>query len=95
MATIDSEAPVVSVAYRQRIEDVVTALGTDALHGLTDLEARTRLLRDGRNELAAEKPIPAWRRFLAQFQNVLVLLLLVATAISSPCGRLSGMQHSL
>ena len=82
MATVDSETPVVSIAYRQRIEDVVAALGTDALHGLTDPEARTRLLRDGRNELAAEKPIPAWRRFLAQFQNVLVLLLLVATAIS-------------
>ena len=82
MATVDSETPVVSIAYRQRIEDVVAALGTDAQHGLTDQEARTRLLRDGRNELAAEKPIPAWRRFLAQFQDVLVLLLLGATAIS-------------
>jgi P-type Ca2+ transporter type 2C len=81
MATVQSAAPV-SIAYRQRIEDVVAALDTDAQHGLTDLEARTRLLRDGRNELAAEKPIPAWRRFLAQFQDVLVLLLLVATAIS-------------
>ena len=37
----------------------------------------------GRNELAAEKPPPAWRRFLAQFQDVLVILLLVATAISA------------
>jgi Ca2+-transporting ATPase len=82
MATTESEAPAASIAYRQRIEDVVAALGTDARHGLTDLEARSRLLRDGRNELAAEKPIPAWRRFLAQFQDVLVLLLLVATAIS-------------
>jgi Ca2+-transporting ATPase len=82
MATVESEAPAVGIAYRQRIEDVVAALGTDGQHGLTDREARTRLLRDGRNELAAEKPIPAWRRFLAQFQDVLVLLLLVATAIS-------------
>ena len=83
MATVESETPVASIAYRQRIEDVVAALGTDAQHGLTDQDARTRLLRDGRNELAAEKPIPAWRRFLAQFQDVLVLLLLVATAISA------------
>jgi Ca2+-transporting ATPase len=36
----------------------------------------------GRNELTAEKPPPPWRRFLAQFQDVLVILLLVATAIS-------------
>jgi Ca2+-transporting ATPase len=82
MATVESEAPAVSIAYRQRIEEVVAALGTDTQRGLTGREAPTRLLRDGRNELAAEKPIPAWRRFLAQFQDVLVLLLLVATAIS-------------
>ena len=36
----------------------------------------------GRNELAAEPPVPRWRRFLAQFEDVLVILLLVATAIS-------------
>ena len=41
-----------------------------------------RLDRYGRNELTAEPPVPAWRRFLAQFQDVLVVLLLVATAIS-------------
>ncbi|MGH7559501.1 MAG: cation-translocating P-type ATPase, partial [Gemmatimonadales bacterium] len=28
-------------------------------------------------------PVPAWRQFLAQFQNVLVILLLIATAISA------------
>jgi Ca2+-transporting ATPase len=30
----------------------------------------------------AEKPVPAWRKFLGQFQDVLVILLLVATLIS-------------
>jgi P-type Ca2+ transporter type 2C len=49
---------------------------------LSDGEARTRLERFGRNELTAEKPVPAWRKFLAQFQDTLVILLLVATAIS-------------
>jgi Ca2+-transporting ATPase len=29
------------------------------------------------------RPIPAWRRFLAQFQDLLVVLLLVATAVSA------------
>ena len=46
-------------------------------------EARARLDRYGRNELAAEKPVPGWRKFLAQFQDMLVVLLLVATAIST------------
>ena len=49
---------------------------------MSDGEARTRLERYGRNELTAEKPVPAWRKFLAQFQDTLVILLLVATAIS-------------
>jgi Ca2+-transporting ATPase len=33
--------------------------------------------------LTAEKPVPAWRKFLAQFQDVLVILLLIATSISA------------
>ena len=53
-----------------------------ARRGLEDGEAAARLERYGRNELAAEPPVPRWRRFLAQFEDVLVILLLVATAIS-------------
>jgi Ca2+-transporting ATPase len=39
--------------------------------------------RHGPTELTVEKPAPAWRRFLAQFQDALVILLLAATAISA------------
>ncbi len=70
-------------AYRQPAEAVARALGTDTRRGLTEAEARSRLARYGRNELPAQPPVPAWRRFLAQFQDVLVLLLLVATAVSA------------
>src|SRR5207247_3690715 len=31
----------------------------------------------------AEEPVPGWRKFLAQFKDVLVVLLLVGAAISS------------
>src|SRR5262249_9853144 len=41
-----------------------------------------RLGRYGANELETQKPVPAWKRFLAQFKDMLVLLLLIATAIS-------------
>jgi Ca2+-transporting ATPase len=57
--------------------------GSDAAQGLSDSEVRARLQEFGRNELAAEQPVPAWRRFLEQFQDVLVILLLAATAISA------------
>jgi Ca2+-transporting ATPase len=70
-------------AYRLQSEAVLTALGTDAQTGLSEAEARARLEGQGRNELLAEKQVSAWSKFLAQFKDPLVILLLVATAISA------------
>jgi Ca2+-transporting ATPase len=72
-----------SIAYRWHIDDLAATLNTDLRRGLTEDDARTRRERFGPNEFASESPVPAWRRFLAQFQDVLVILLLVATAISA------------
>ena len=68
--------------YRATAADVATRLGSDLRRGLTEAAARARLAEIGPNELAAEPTVPAWRRFLAQFADLLVVLLLVATAIS-------------
>ena len=73
----------VTEAYQRDISAIVTELGTDPVRGLSESEAQSRRAQHGPNELAAEKPSPAWRRFLAQFQNVLVILLLIATTISA------------
>jgi P-type Ca2+ transporter type 2C len=70
-------------AYHQPVDAIVTALDTDARRGLSHEEARARLARYGSNELTAEKPMPAWRKFLAQFHDMLVILLLIATGISA------------
>ena len=83
MTTQISNEPSSSPAYRQSVPDAVAALGSDVRRGLTEEEARARLARHGRNELVGEAPTPAWRRLLAQFQDVLVILLLVATVIST------------
>ncbi len=72
-----------ALAYRHDAGVVIASLGSDSRRGLGDEDARARLERFGRNELAEAPPVPAWRRFLAQFQDVLVVLLLVATAISA------------
>jgi P-type Ca2+ transporter type 2C len=77
MSSIDLGA-----AYRQPAEAVIAALDSDADRGLTTEEARRRLAEYGPNELQAEAPTPAWRKFLAQFQDVLIILLLIAAAIS-------------
>lgn len=68
--------------YGQSVEAVVAAQQTDARRGLTQVEAQRRLASGGRNELLAPPAIPQWRRFLAQFANLLVILLLVAGGIS-------------
>jgi P-type Ca2+ transporter type 2C len=78
-----SVARVLKEPYQQSVDEVLTALGADGRHGLSEEETRARLVRYGENELTAEKPVPRWRKFLAQFQDVLVILLLIATLISA------------
>ena len=58
------------IAYRHSVEAVTDSLGTHPQNGLTEAEARARLGRDGPNELTGEPPVPAWRRFVAQFQDI-------------------------
>ena len=70
-------------AYRWTPADLAAALGTDIARGLSDEQAHARLDQYGRNELTAEQRVSGWRRFLEQFQDVLVILLLVATVISA------------
>jgi Ca2+-transporting ATPase len=69
--------------YRKPAAEVVADLGSNAATGLSAAEAARRLAQHGRNELDAAPPVSAWRRFLHQFSDVLVILLLVAVAIST------------
>jgi Ca2+-transporting ATPase len=69
-------------AYQQSVQAVIAALNSDMGRGLTTAEAQQRLAQSGPNQLEAEAATPAWRKFLAQFQDVLVILLLIAAAIS-------------
>lgn len=69
--------------YQKCVDDVLTVLETHSLSGLSLEQAQERLDRYGRNELTAEAPAPEWRKFLAQFTDVLVILLIIATAVSA------------
>ncbi|WP_417515339.1 cation-translocating P-type ATPase [Marinobacter sp.] len=70
-------------AYRLSSDAVISALGTSEQNGLGSHEASQRLEHDGPNELTATRPVPGWRKLLAQFSDTLVILLLLAAAISS------------
>jgi Ca2+-transporting ATPase len=63
-------------------EAVVAALATDAAQGLSPPEAQHRLQQYGPNQLKSAPETPWWKRLLEQFQNFLVIILLVATVIS-------------
>ena len=64
------------------VDQVALALNVDPDQGLAEAEAARRLEEFGPNELAGAPPVPAWRKFLQQFKDPLVYLLLVATVIS-------------
>ena len=70
------------LAHHQPFESVIGALATDAQLGQSEASARERREQYGPNELTAETPTPAWRKFLAQFTDALVVLLLIAVALS-------------
>ncbi|MNZ33346.1 Calcium-transporting ATPase [compost metagenome] len=66
--------------------------GVDVETGLSSAEAQARLLRDGPNQLHVQPPYPAWRHFLAQFQDPLVYLLLAAVVITLATWGLEGWE---
>jgi len=82
-------SPVADPSLREAGE-IAAALGVDPERGLTNAEAAKRLQRDGRNELISAPPVPVWRKFLRQFRDPLVYLLLAAIAISAIAWVLEG-----
>ena len=67
--------------HAQSPEAVVRALGSSA-HGLSDAEAEQRLTIYGPNRLPEAKPRSALVRFLMQFHNVLIYVLLLAALVT-------------
>jgi Ca2+-transporting ATPase len=71
--------------YKMTAEEVFSDLGTNE-KGLTAEEAARRLSETGPNELTAEISKPKWLIFLSQFKDLLVIVLIVAAAISFVIG---------
>jgi hypothetical protein len=68
--------------HRLGVDAALAALHSDAARGLSPAEAAERLLRYGENRLAEAEKRPAWRKFLDQFRNLLVIVLLFAAALA-------------
>ncbi|RJQ13452.1 HAD family hydrolase [Candidatus Parcubacteria bacterium] len=65
------------------LEETIKQLNTDPKTGLTQKEAKERLLKYGRNALPQGKKIPWWLLFLKQFNSPLVIILLAAAGMTA------------
>ena len=68
--------------YSQSREEAVQTLGTDPARGLNQRECQRRLEQYGKNELRPAKRRGLLARFFSQFQDLMVLILLAAAAVS-------------
>ena len=63
------------------IDDILVELRT-SLQGLSEDEAEYRISRDGHNKLIEPPSVPQWKKFLNQFADPLVFLLIAAAIIA-------------
>ncbi len=64
-------------------KEVIELLDSDAQHGLDVFEIKHRQERFGRNLLTPKKGKSSLQRFLQQFKNPLVIILLVASGVTA------------
>jgi P-type Ca2+ transporter type 2C len=76
--------------WLQEATRVATELGVEISTGLTTAEAATRLATHGPNILDPSTSVPAWRKFLGQFNDPLIYLLLAAVVVSFIAWLLEG-----
>ncbi|MBR2024052.1 MAG: HAD-IC family P-type ATPase, partial [Clostridia bacterium] len=68
--------------YCQEGQEVVNSLSSNAQSGLTCAEAEKRLEENGKNKLAEGKKKSVIRRFFEQLADPMIIILIVAAAIS-------------
>jgi P-type Ca2+ transporter type 2C len=87
-----SARPTAQEAWRGDAIDVATELATDLRRGLSSAEAAARLEHFGPNRLEAAGVVPAWRKFLAQFADPLIYLLMAAVGVSAVAWVVEGAE---
>ncbi len=63
-------------------EEVLQSLSTDSNRGLTKSETEARLAKSGPNKLREKKKKTMFQRFLDQFKDVMILILIAAAIVS-------------
>jgi P-type Ca2+ transporter type 2C len=83
LAARTAKASSITSTYSQLSpEETATRLNTSLTSGIPSSDAQARLLQHGTNELPSEEAEPLWLRFIKQFKETLILLLLGSALIS-------------
>jgi len=77
-------------AYRQEAADLIRELGANESSGLTTAEVKKRQEQYGFNQLESKSKKSFLRMFLEQFRSFMIIVLLIAAAISGVVGVLEG-----
>ena len=76
--------------YNLPYKAVKELLHTDTVQGLTEHEAQERLGEYGYNEFKKREHTTLWQKFVAQFKSFMIIVLLIAAAISGVTGYMNG-----
>ncbi len=73
-------------SHAEPVARVVEAFGSDGEQGLSEVEAQRRLQAHGANSITSRGGKPGWLKFLLQFNNPLLITLLVVGAVKLALG---------
>ena len=76
--------------HNSDVKETVKILHSDINNGLSSSAARARLEKNGKNMLTAKKKQSVFLKFLSQFSDFMVLILLAAAAVSFSVAIISG-----
>ena len=68
------------------VSEVAELLQTNLVSGLSAAEAESRLKKYGPNKITEKRVTPPWKRFLLQFHQPLIYILLVASGVTLALG---------
>ena len=78
------------IFYNESKENVVKELNSDILNGLSDEQVSEKREKFGENKLKEKKKKTNFERFLDQFKDVMILILLAAAAVSFAVAIIEG-----
>lgn len=76
--------------YNQEIKEIITIVNTDTTIGLSTEEVTRRLEKHGYNQLVSKSRKSFIRMFFEQFKSFMIIILLLAAAISGVVGVMEG-----